>query len=109
MITATLRVNIKSLAAESIIIRKEIRKYKDQPTKNSLHEHRVLGLRKEARHAQLCYAAVRGIPYSKIERNAKTEPNWKRIFDKLTRHTKDESLIEKVCDWCEEAKKQWKS
>lgn len=102
-IIATLRVNIKSLAAESVIIRKQTNSTKNVAIKNSLYLHRVGPLRKEARHAQLTLAAIRGKDYKTIEKNAKSQPNWKKICQKVEKHTKNEQILEKVKQWCKDS------
>jgi hypothetical protein len=83
-----LRVKIKSLAAEAVIIRREERKSLGNARwlKNSqqdasgfysqydrLHSHRVYDVRDEARGAQLAYAYLRGVPKAKVEANTKWE------------------------------------
>lgn len=104
---ATLRVNIKNLADESRNIRKEFRKHTDESIRNSLHLHRVIDVRKEARICQLALAAVKGVPYEVLERNAKSEPDWKKIIAKVDRHsaTNDNYEIkQQVGVWCMNAK-----
>jgi hypothetical protein len=103
-VIATLRVNIKSLAAESSIIKKECRKHQDEEIRNTLYLHRVKDVRKESRITQLTLAAVKGIPYKVVERNAKTEPDWKKVMAKVDRHAKFNSeLKQRVSAWCTEA------
>lgn len=103
-IIATLRVNIKSLAAEAVIIRKQTHSTKNVAIKNSLYLHRVGPLRTEARHAQLALAAIRGKDYKLIEKNAQSQPNWKKIYQKIERHTKNEQILTRVKKWCEDSK-----
>ena len=84
----TLRVNIKSLAAESKIIKKEIRKTSNTQIKNELHLHRISKVKTEARAANLALAAVRNIEYNVVESKAtKTQPNWNRVKEKFLLHT----------------------
>lgn len=66
-----LKVKIKSLAAESKIIRLETHRTKDIVTKNDLAIHRTGIVREEARYSQLAYAFLRGRSYASIE--AKTD------------------------------------
>lgn len=106
-IISTIKVNIKSLAAEAVIIRKQEKTTRNIPVRNSLHEHRVGKLRKEARHTQLALAALRNKSYSQIEKNAKTEPDWKKIIQKIKNHTNDEAVLAAVKSWCETAKSYW--
>jgi hypothetical protein len=103
-VIATLRVNIKSLSAESQIIKKAEGKYKNEEIRNHLHLHRVKDVRRESRIAQLTLAAVKGIPYSRVEVKAKTEPLWKKIIAKIDRHSDDYELKKQVGVWCMEAK-----
>lgn len=78
-----LKIKLKSLAAEARIIRQdETKAYKsgDYDTGNSLHNHRVQGVRWEARATLLAYQYLRGVPYIVCERNARTEPNWDKVW-----------------------------
>jgi hypothetical protein len=105
MAVASLRVNIKSLSAESIIIKKEFRRHKTESVRNSLYLHRVKDVRTESRITQLTLAAIKGIPYSSVERNAKHEPIWKKIIAKIDRHSQNHQLKAKVGEWCLEGKR----
>lgn len=69
-----LKIKVVSLAAEARLIRAEERKRKDRNSKGewtgvrfSLHQHRTREVRQAARHAQLAYAFLRGIPYARVE------------------------------------------
>lgn len=73
-----LKIKLKSLAAESRIIRHEERKSYDKQ-RCRLHEHRVGEVRREARATHLAYGFLRGVPRLSIERKAKTEPDWDKI------------------------------
>jgi hypothetical protein len=108
-VIATLRVNIKSLAAESQIIKKAERRYKNEEIKASLRNHRCKEVRRESRITQLTMAAIKGRPYRQVERTAKTEPDWKKIIGKIDRHSKDYELKQQVGLWCAEAKEYFKS
>jgi hypothetical protein len=104
---ANLRINIKNLADESRNIKKEFRKHTDESIRNSLHLHRVIDVRKEARITQLALAAVRGVPYSILERNARIEPDWKKVLAKVDRHsaTNDNyDIKQQVGTWLMDAK-----
>lgn len=103
-VIATLKVNIKSLAAESQIIKKAECKYKNEEIRSSLHNHRCREVRRESRITQLTLAAVTGTPYRTVERTSKTEPDWKRIIRKIDRHSDDYDLKQQVGTWCMEAK-----
>jgi len=82
---ATLRVNVKSLAAEAKFIRKELARSRKE-IHSCLTTHRKIYVREEARVAQLALAAVRGKPYGVTEWNAKTEPDWGRVWRKVCKH-----------------------
>lgn len=84
---AKLRVNVKSLAAEARIIRRETDRARDPETKNSLALHRTGRLRSEARHAQLALALARRRSYRSVEPTSKTEPQWDRILTKIQQLT----------------------
>ena len=78
-----LKVKIKSLAAEAKIIRSEEQKHSDKKKdgewtgdRSSLYLHRIGIVRSVARHALLAYGFLRGMDYTKLERNAKVAPDW---------------------------------
>jgi hypothetical protein len=81
-----LRVNVKSLAAESRIIRQEERRcggaYRDE-----LSLHRRGRLREESRYAQLALAFVRGRAYKTVEREAYGVPQPSRLVNKVKQFT----------------------
>lgn len=97
------RINIKSLAAEAEIIRKEIRKSSDVFTKNCLHSHRVTKVRPEARLALLALGFLKGRKRSRIEISAK-EIDVNRLYNKICgfvmgiRYVKKEELITWLAD-----------
>lgn len=107
MVVASLRVNIKSLSAESQIIKKEFRRHKTESVRNSLYLHRVNNVRQESRITQLTLAAIKGIPYQQVERNAKAEPIWKKIIAKIDRHSQSHELKTQVGEWCLAAKQYY--
>jgi hypothetical protein len=82
-----LRVNVKSLAAESRIIRQEIALAYTPECKNALAAHRQQRVKPEARYAQLALAFVRGVPYKQVEAHVRegNEPNAVVLFKKLVR------------------------
>jgi hypothetical protein len=79
-----LRVNVKSLSAESKIIRKESKKAAPD-YRNQLEWHRIYRLRNESRMAQLALAFIRGIPYKEVEKTAKVLPDCKTLLNKINR------------------------
>jgi hypothetical protein len=48
-------------------------------TRNSLHNHRVIEVRQEARAALLAYAFLRGRRYDQVERAGSRKVDWKRV------------------------------
>ena len=74
-----LKVKIKSLAEESQIIRKEIKKSRDVGLTSSLQGHRIIVVRKEARHSLLAYAFLRGKKYSEVENSAHEIPDFVKV------------------------------
>ncbi len=101
---ATLRINIKNLADESRNIKKEFAKHTDESIRNALYLHRTIDVRKEARICQLALAAVKGVPYSVVEKSAKREPDWKKIIAKVDRHCADYEIKQWVGTWCMNAR-----
>lgn len=81
LIVAKLRVNVKSLAEEARIIRKEFNRTKLQ----ALDSHRRCRVRQEARYAQLALAFVRGCKYRSVEANARQLPDEMTLIGKLKR------------------------
>lgn len=80
----TLRVNVKSLAAESRIIRREERRA-DRVYRQLLASHRREWVRYQARYAQLALAFLRGRPYRQVEHKCQVpvQPKW--LYDKCLR------------------------
>jgi hypothetical protein len=81
----TARVNVKSLAAEAKIIRKEERRC-GSVYRNLLSHHRRTRLREEARYAHLALAYLRGRAYRTIEAQKGNSPDAKRLAEKIKRH-----------------------
>ena len=79
-----IKVKILSLAAEAKIIRKQEQKARahgNRYLRIGLAEHRRGTVRHEARHAQLAYGFLRGMPYKKME--AKCHPGCEPDFSKV--------------------------
>lgn len=73
-----LRIKIKSLAAESLIIRQEERRFSGE-LRADLHTHRVVAVRCECRAASLAYGLLRGRSLAQLESKTHTDPNWTRV------------------------------
>lgn len=76
-----LRVNVKSLAAEAKIIRRETKRA-GSVYRERLVDHRRGKLRAESRATQLALAFLRETPYRSVENTKKPVPTG-RIRDKL--------------------------
>jgi hypothetical protein len=91
-------VKLKSLAAESKIIRYEEQKMKARAACSeiseesrarakrelvSLREHRCWDVRRHTRHSHLAYAFIRGVAYRAVELTVRenNEPNWDTVAD----------------------------
>lgn len=79
-----LKVKIKSLAAESRIIRAEERKA-GPVLRRTLDIHRRGVVRSEARITQLAYGFLRGRRYRQMERTAASPPDWQRVRQHVER------------------------
>ena len=91
-----LKVKIKSLAAESRIIRQEEYRSKGE-LRGELHNHRVTVVRNESRATHLAYDFLRGkLPSC----NVKPEFNdWKRIQTMVNRYGPKFVDIKEIQDW----------
>lgn len=79
-----LRVNVKSLAAEAKIIRREVQRCGYQ-YEQVLINHRRGYLRDEARYAQLALAYVRGVPRIIVENGFSRPVDEARLISKVFR------------------------
>ena len=91
------RVNVKSLAEEVRIIRKETERA-GPVYRHALHLHRTGRLREEARYAQLTLAFLRGRSYQKVEQKSFIPPDPKRLVEKIGRYLRGIS-ISQVEEW----------
>lgn len=127
-----LKIKIKSLAVESIIIRKEERKVRGSrnwlkkrddtflantpsPEYTSawglhydLHHHRTVHVRHEARAAQIAYGYLRGREFRQIENgNIYNAPDWGRVIILISKyyegHSASSMLTESVRLWVRRA------
>jgi len=77
-----LKIKVKSLAAESRIIRAQELKLKGKnwcSLANPLRNHRRGPLRAEARDTHIAYGYLKGRTYRQMEDNPETEPNWVNV------------------------------
>jgi len=84
-----LKIKLKSLAAESRIIRKEELKNKGKWSHqaNDLHYHRVHYLRPITRATHIAYGLLRGMEYLQIEPTSKSQPNWDKVKAMITKYS----------------------
>lgn len=77
---------------------------KAMPQIASLHRHRTIQVRHEARHAQLALAFLRQRDYSKTEDKSKSYPAWEKIIEIAKRFTKEDSrnLAQRFEQWKQE-------
>lgn len=96
-----LKIKIKSLAAESTIIRHEEKRWPGpSATRTGLHLHRVFEVRREARAALLAYGFLRGRDFRKIEAKSHQVPDWKRIEAIAAKYADAQSFLkENFAKW----------
>lgn len=93
-----LKINVKSLAAESRFIRREESKcgwfamYREQ-----LSLHRRTQLREESRYALLAYQFLRGRPYKSVE-NSKRGVDVMRVLKKIIK-TGYDATASQIANW----------
>src|SRR5271168_5421761 len=99
-----LKIKIKSLAAEAVIIKQEERKWKavrqvftgdNDVSINAPHQmffnlryHRLFEVRTECRAAILAYGYLRGRTYQSIEAKCYQGPNWARVKELVSKYGK---------------------
>lgn len=76
--TIHLKIKIKTLASEAGHIRHEARRTCGRE-RQDLNAHRRGPVRSAARHNQLAYAFLRGIPYRAVERRTQDPPSWSQV------------------------------
>ena len=108
-----LKIKISTFAAEAKIIRREERKWMgDHPMRSSLHEHRVVGLRRSCRTSSLAYGFLRERLYSTMEAFAYTSPDWNGIEKEVVRfgcpwYGTEQEVKQRFSEWLSEAKEHF--
>lgn len=101
-----LKIKIKSLAAESRIIRQEEKKWRGgHPMRISLWEHRIKIVRAEARASLLAYGFLRGRKIWTIETSGKLPPAiWARARQIAVRFSSEKEAVTRMRfeDWTAE-------
>ena len=87
-----LKVKIINLADEDRTITRLARRVNNSQ-KWSMISHGRFVVKPEARAAQLAYAFIRGVPYSKLERNPRSAPDWKRVEQLVRKYAIDNTII----------------
>ncbi len=111
-----LKVKIKSLAAESKIIRLEEKRARRVSIRNGLADHRRGIVRHESRHTHLAYGFLRGKEYRQIEATAHEAPDWKKVRKMIQKYcvhrdaclwkqaiTDREEILKRFDEWVEHA------
>ena len=99
MSTVFLQVTIKALAEEAKIIRKEERK-SFGTLRDSLHNHRVVEVRQEARATLLVYGYLRGRSVERVEGRVPTLPFYiKQKVDRMVKKYGNKSQIDGYEAW----------
>jgi hypothetical protein len=92
-----LRVKIKSLAAESLIIKREMLRFRTtDPYRERLHLHRVHDGRDEQRATLVAYGFLNGLYYWQIEESAYKEPKWDRVAAMVKKYGTEGTAEERV-------------
>lgn len=81
-----LKIKIKSLVAESRLIKNYENEKRYGFLRDELHNHRVVDVRKQARSTYIAYGLIRGKKYAVIESRVKTKPDWKRVEAMLRKY-----------------------
>ncbi len=92
-----LKIKIKSLAAESRVIRDRERKASGL-LRQELHNHRVHVVRKATRSTLLAYGFLRRRTYSQIEKTCKTTPNFHEVERMVLKYYEGEFEKQKLKD-----------
>lgn len=130
-----LRVKLKTLAAESRIIRKEEQKAKRRARNSSVPEmraayyqayrhfrdHRRGVVRRAARHTLLALGFLRGKTYAELEPYSEKEPSWSHVHGnavrfsvpewkaRMTKNFEDEETRKKWEAWLGKAKEHFRT
>jgi hypothetical protein len=113
-----LKIKLMSLAAEAKIIRRQEQKLvkrrrqlraagKEVPETSdvlvSLHNHRTLDVRSEARSAHLAYGYLRGTPYRAMEWRCEDyhQPKWKRVLEIVNKFGSMKHTAEALAEWAD--------
>ncbi len=101
-----LKIKLKSLVAESRIIRREERRHKGEDNRfirGEMEAHRNHVVGKEARLTLLAYSFIRGREYRQVEAKAETEPDWKKVLAMVERYG-DYDARKGFAAWCDPKK-----
>lgn len=102
-----LRIKVKTLVAESQIIRTEARKTKGL-VKWGLNDHRKTIVRDHTRVNLLAYGFLKGTPYEAMESKCRENPNFEKV-SRIVMNFGGRSRKEELEVWIEDAKKHLKA
>ena len=70
-----------------------------------LRHHRMWDVRSESRSSHVAYGFLRGLPYSRIEANTKSEPDWSRVEALVKKYGEDDprDRMQRFSEWKEAA------
>ena len=107
-----LKIKAVSLQQEARYIRKHEQRFLRHARRNvitsvsarrnfeSLHNHRTTVVRSEARSTNLARAALKGVPYRRVEQSCHQEPDYHRVHKMLQKYgAYSEWSLEKVRRW----------
>lgn len=102
----SLKVKIKSLAAEAKIIKAQEQTWGGGFVRTGLHEHRVNNVRKECRAALLAWTFIRGHAYTRQEVECYELPDWDNVLGIIVRFSgEDERAVrQRYSQWLAEAR-----
>lgn len=117
---AFLRIKVTSLAAEAKLIRKDENFYLAKARRRAasmeakerareifvnLRQHRIYGVRREARVSCLAYGYLRGRAYKQLEAKCYEQPDWAKVADIVRRfgdlNLKADQIKERIKLWRE--------
>lgn len=70
-----------------------------------LRWHRQYDVRSESRASHIAYGFLNGLPYSRVEANTKSSPNWSRVEDLVKKYGEDDIRVrmQRFAEWKEAA------
>lgn len=107
VVSSRLRTEVNTLAAKARLIRKEEHRAADDEDRGCIRCFRVEENRKKARCTLLAYAAIRGVPYSRVEARSSREPDWEKV-EEIVRQYHGFRGVRKTLKWFRDAKRYYR-